>query len=133
MTGWGSNSVIGDVRSMSGLPESGPSKLWAAVFQKIFGGATILDLLIAIRRVFVDPPPELSGADAHVRGECDQIFKERTTALLVVLKTGVGRSEFHDLRLLSKFSVDEGQRPSHRSRCDHQDDRRHEQQSQHTE
>src|SRR5262249_5150859 len=133
MTGWGSSSVIGDVRSMSGLPESGPSKLWAAVFQKIFAGATISGLLIAIRRVFVDPAPELSGADAHVRGQCDQLFKERTTELLLVLKTGVGRSEFHELRLLSKFSVDEGQRPSHGPWCDHQDDRRHEQQSQYTE
>jgi hypothetical protein len=99
--------------------------------QKIFGGSTILVLLIAIRRVFVDPPPELFGADAHVRGERDQL-EERTTALLVVLKTGVGRSEFHGLRLL-KFSVDEGQRPGHGLRCDHQDDRRHEQQTQHTE
>jgi hypothetical protein len=74
--------------------------LWAAVFQKIFGGSTISGLPIAIRRVFVDPSPELFGADAHVRGDCDQIFEERTTALLVVLKTGVGRSEFHGLRVL---------------------------------
>ena len=30
-------------------------------------------------------------------------------------------------------SEDEGQRPSHGPRCDHHDDRRHEQQTQHTE
>jgi hypothetical protein len=69
-------------------------------FLKIFG-STISGLFIAIRRVFVDPPPELFGAEAHVRGDCDEIFEERITALFVVLKTGVGRSEFHGLRFQS--------------------------------
>jgi hypothetical protein len=69
-------------------------------FLKIFG-STISGLLIAIRRVFVDPPPELFGAEAHVRGDCDEIFEERITALFVVLKTGVGRSEFHGPRFQS--------------------------------
>jgi hypothetical protein len=49
-----------------------------------------------------------------------------------VLKTGVGRSEFHGLRLL-EISYDEGERPSHGARRDYQDHHRQEQQTQQTE
>jgi len=52
-------------------------------------------VIVAIRWVFVDPSPELFSARAHVRRWCDQVVEERVTALLVILKTGVGRNEYH--------------------------------------
>jgi len=57
-------------------------------------------VIVAIRRVFVDPSPELFSAHAHVRRRCDQLLEERATALFVILKTGVGRNEFHGRCLL---------------------------------
>jgi len=43
-----------------------------------------------------------------------ELLEERSTALLVALETGVGRSEFHGLRLF-EMSFDEGTAPKSRA------------------
>jgi len=57
-------------------------------------------VIVVMRWVFVDPPPELFSAHAQVRRWCDQLLEERTTTLLVILKTGLGRNGFHGRCLL---------------------------------
>src|SRR5262245_8938635 len=49
-------------------------------------------VIVDIRRVCVDPSPKLFSVHAHVRHCCDQLLEERIAALLVILKTRVGRN-----------------------------------------
>ena len=57
-------------------------------------------VIVAIRRVLVDPSPKLSSAQTHVRRCCDQMLKERAAAFLIILWTVVAWSEFHGRCLL---------------------------------
>src|SRR5262249_14924748 len=65
------------------------------------GFVTLGFVIVAIRRVFVHPPPELPRARAHVRARCDQLREERPAASLVILQRGVGWNEFHGQCLMS--------------------------------
>jgi hypothetical protein len=44
-------------------------------------------VIVAIRRVLVDPSPKLFSAQTHVRRCCDQMLKERAAAFFIILWT----------------------------------------------